>query len=131
MRPDQVKQQVDNKFSSILEEVGGFFAFSDRQFKEKAKEGVKYCNAQAGLILPKENVDLFLERLDEIDKLRKSLYAQVDRKRLIEYELANYESYYTGDIHQALEALRSSLEDVTEEEVYKIYRENLKDNNGD
>lgn len=125
MRPDQVKQQVDNKFSSILDEVGGFFAFSDRQFKEKAKQGVKYCNAQAGLILPKDNVNLFLKRLDEMDEFRKSLYAQVDRRVLIEYELANYESYYTGDISQAFEVLQEILDNLTRYEVAKIFRENF------
>lgn len=124
MTPDQVKQQVNDRFSSILAEVGGFFAFSNSQFKEQAKANIKYCRLSSGLILPKTNVDLFKKRLKEMELFSKCLYAKVDRSILIEYELTNHECYYTGDISDAFDVLKECLENLTVDEVYKVYKNN-------
>lgn len=41
---------TEKQFSELLDKTGSFFAFSNKQFCEKKKEGIKYVNIGAGLI---------------------------------------------------------------------------------
>ncbi|WP_456303359.1 DUF7659 family protein, partial [Vibrio lentus] len=47
-------------------EAGAFFAFSNKQFDEAKKEGVKYASLGMGLICPVDNAKQLMTRLDSI-----------------------------------------------------------------
>lgn len=126
---EQIKQDQQNELSKLFKEVRLFWAFNNEQLKKGLEEinhekGEKITHIGSGGYLPKTNVDTFLNGMDKINKEYKAaIKAHKLRPKLIAYELANYESYYTGDITAAMEALG---EGYTREEVLKVYRENLK-----
>lgn len=97
----------EKKQSELFEKTGSFFAFGDKQFNEAKKEGVKYVSLGAGLICPKENVDLLLNGLKAINKkaIAKDL-KENGKEAIIIRELYNHECFYVGDILNAIEALK-------------------------
>lgn len=120
-----IKKERENKFSELLKNCRCFFAFSNEQFQENKtplKEGEKYVSMGAGGYMPKTEVENYLQGTKNI---KKWYSAEVKankgaRRANIVYELANYESYYTGDISNALEALGK---EYTRAEVLKVYNE--------
>ena len=92
--------------SEAFAELGVFFAFSDKQFDEQKVEGVRYASVGSGMIVPRDNVEVLVERLKSIataaiaqDISENGIDAIIDR------ELGNYECYYTGDYSDAVDAL--------------------------
>lgn len=59
--------------SEVLEKHGAFWAFSDKQFNEQKKDGVRYVSCGAGLIAPKDNIDNFTKELDKAIKETKRI----------------------------------------------------------
>ena len=51
---------IEEAQTKAFEKAGAFFAFSDKQFEEQKKEGVRYSYMGAGLICPKENQKQYL-----------------------------------------------------------------------
>jgi len=122
----ELNQIQEQKHTDLFNKCGLFFAFSNEQFTENKtplKEGEKYVSIGAGGYLPKGNVKMFKDGMKDIKKWYKDEIkagkAEL-RKAKIVYELSNYESYYTGDITDALQALGN---DYTEAEVMAIYNE--------
>ena len=120
-----IKTEREAKQTQLFKECGLFWAFSNEQFdknKTPLKEGEKYVSIGAGGYLPKGNVDTFLNGMANINKWYKAeVKANKGARRAnIVYELANYESYYTGDITNALEALGAGY---IRKEVLKVYLE--------
>lgn len=122
----QLNKMQEQKHTDLFNKCGLFFAFSNDQFTENKtplKEGEKYTSIGAGGYLPKGNLQMFSDGMNEIAKWYKAEIkagkAEL-RKAKIMYELNNYESYYTGDITDALQALGS---DYTEAEVIIIYNQ--------
>lgn len=122
----QIKKEQEDKMSELLKQCGVFFAFSNSQFQENKtplEEGEKYVSIGSGGYAPKSKVLDFHNGLDDINNWYKSeIKANKARKALIEYELANHEAYYTGDISDTLSSLGS---DYTYTEVRDVYRRNL------
>lgn len=126
----QIKQDEQNALTQLFKEVRLFWAFNNEQLKEGLKdinhqEGEKITSIGSGGYLPKSNVDAFLNGMEKIKKEYKAaIKAHKLRPKLIAYELANHEAYYTGDIQPTLDSLGS---DYTAEEVYTVYRATLKE----
>lgn len=119
---------INEKTTELLNSTGGFFAFSDKQFLEQKKEGVKYSSLGMGLLCPSENCERFTKEYGEIIKngIEQDL-TENGREGVIKRELANHEAYYTGDITDTAEALRDY--GITKEEILKVYRvERIKNN---
>lgn len=111
------------KFSALMDQTGAFFAFSNEQFAAAKKDGVKYVNGGAGLIIPAENVDFYKKKLAEIsEEANTEFLAANDRADIIRYELANYESYYVYDITEAAAAL-ADYGITDRDEILKIFHE--------
>lgn len=119
-------QQIQAEQSKLFEELGVFFAFSGKQFAEQRVEGVEYTSVLgAGDCVPKEKAPEFIRRLTEIQETgRQRLIEEKGIDWIIEYELNNHESWYTGCIDDALEALEGFK--VTREQVQKIYEDKAK-----
>ena len=109
--------------TQAFDKAGAFFAFSNEQFAEKQKEGVKYVSMGAGLIAPKEHAEQLAKDIEIITKKGIELDLQENGKEsIIKRELANYECYYTGGIDDCVDAL--SDYDITREEIYKVFVQN-------
>jgi len=112
---------MNDKQSALFNQYGVFFAFSREQFLEAQKEGIKYVNVGAGMIVPKEHVKVVHETLEQIyqDGIKQDI-AENGIYAIIKRELGNYECYYTGDISDAVEALEDY--GITLEQVSLVFR---------
>ncbi len=113
---------TDEATSTALNTHGGFFAFSNKQFNEKKKDGVKYVSLYGGLIAPKENVKQLLKDIDKAhaDGIKQDI-AENGIKAIIMRELANHEAQLTQDIEPTVFAL--SEYPITEADIQSHWKE--------
>ena len=106
MRLIEKKFDFETRRSEAFKKFGAFFAFSQKQFDEGKKEGVKYSRTSYGLIIPEENVFELKKALEEVntEEIKHNL-EHVGKDALIDYELANHEAGYTYDPTDAYEAV--------------------------
>jgi len=105
-----------------FDKYGAFFAFGQKQFDEKAVEGVKYVQTGSGMIVPKENVQILMDELERIyNEAVAQDIAENGIDEIIRRELGNHECYYTGNIDDAVEALTAY--EITREQVKAIFLE--------
>lgn len=117
-----INEYTDDKVSKLLEENGAFFAFSDKQFEESKKEGVKYYSLGSGMLCPKDNVNKVVTGLARIyEEGRQQRLKDYSKEEIIHYELSNYEAYFTGDITDAFDVLE--LYGFTKKEVLKVFND--------
>jgi len=109
-----------------------FFCFWDEQFEKAKKENwindkEKLVNLGAWLVSLKSNYKEMLKAFSLHNETEKERRIKEDGiENIIKYELANYESYYTWDITDAMEALKEYW--VSESEVKKVFKEQLQYN---
>jgi len=116
-------EQKDFDFSKYK----AFFAFGREQLEEwMEKNNIKSRNdlisLSMWLVALKSNYKEMLEDMSEHykqERLRR--IKEVGKEWIIKYELANYESYYTGEIDDALEVLEEYW--YTREDVLKVFNE--------
>lgn len=96
----------EERQTALFNSTGAFFAFSQSQFNEGKKEGIKYVNCQGGMICPKDNVIILIEGLDQIYKeaIQQDI-KENGKEAIIKRELYNYECFYTYDTKSAVDAL--------------------------
>jgi|14_taG_2_1085336.scaffolds.fasta_scaffold48076_1 hypothetical protein len=114
-------EKVDG-ITLAMEKHGAFWAFSNKQLDEQKKEGVEYVGLNGGLVAPKESVVQLMKDIAKVGRER----AQNDldantKKEIIHRELANYETFITGDITDTVNALASH--GITREDVQAEYPE--------
>lgn len=97
---------TDKAMTELLDFVGGFWAFGQSQFDERAVPGALYVSKGGGLYVPGVNAVVFDERFTnlvksavEIDKRENTL------DEIILRELSNHEAWYTRDIRDTVTAL--------------------------
>lgn len=106
--------------SSLFDELGAFFAFSNKQFEEAKKKGVEYVSLGMGMIVPKNNAKNLVERLGQIHKEGiKQDIADNGKEAIIRRELFNHECFYTNDICDCVE----KLEDYgySYDDIYQVF----------
>lgn len=101
----QLNKHFDSEFTKLLEKYNGFYAFSNKQFDEAKKEGLKYISLDGGLLLGRsidselkgtEWADKFYEELEAVTKESARLdLEEYGLQRIIKYELDNHEADYT------------------------------------
>lgn len=109
--------------TKLFDQTGTFFAFSKKQFDEKAKPGVTYCDAGGGMICPKGQAKTLFEGLDRI--YRDGIKQDVEEngiEAIVIREIFNHECYYTGSPSVVIEKLEDYP--VTGEEIRRIFSEN-------
>jgi len=118
-----LQDYMNEKQTKLFEETGTFFAFGNKQYKERAKKGIKYVNMGNGMITEKPNVEKLINGLHEIyqDAIQEDI-KENGKDAIILRELENHECFYTGNIDDALH----KLEDYPFSpcEIRKIYEEN-------
>ena len=111
---------IEAKQSALFTEYGVFFAFGDKQLKEKAKPNTEYVALGMGMVMPKQkNKEVYVEffkKLNDIsDESIKLDIKENGKKKIIWRELANHEASYTGSANQTIDALEGY--GFTEEEI--------------
>ncbi len=116
--------------SKIFKKYGVFFAFSTEQLNEGLKinldngitlEGEKTTKFQLGMFAPTKHREAVVKEMDaNFDKAVKQDIKENGKDKIIVRELYNYESFYTGDIDDALSKV--SVYGYTLEDVQQAYR---------
>jgi hypothetical protein len=113
---DYTEQATTDLFSK----AGAFFAFSDDQFDESKKDGVKYASLGGGLICPVESVGLLRDGLGSIREAGIAAdLADNTKEQIIQRELANQECQLSMDYSVVVEMLKDY--GITEAEVKAGY----------
>lgn len=107
-----------------LGKYGAFFAFSDDQFKkwiwDNDPKDYATISSLAWLVVRKDTVEQMMKDWANHDTAEKERRLQEEwLEKIIQYELANYECYYTGSIEEAMPTLRFYW--ATEDQVYKVF----------
>jgi len=118
---------MEQQQTAAFERYGAFFAFSDKQLKEKRVKGIKYVSLFSGLIAPKDNAKRLLEELEAItDNYIKRDIKENGKTAIIERELANHEAGYTYSIDDTVTALEGY--GITTAEVQAVFNRWIKGN---
>lgn len=107
--------------TNLFNEVGAFFAYSDKQFNEAKKDGLKYVSLGYGLICPVGKEDYIMEQLESIQK--KGIEQDIKEngiEAIILRELANHEANITYSIDDTKEALDGY--DIKEELILDVFK---------
>lgn len=126
MSYEQIKIEAGNKSTKLFDKYHAFFAFNESQLQEamikhNIKDKSELVSMQAGLIAPRVNAKLINDGLVKIHNEQvKAIREQVEHRKVILYELNNYECFYQGDIEDAMPTL-SSL-GFTREQVVQVFK---------
>jgi|GEM_PF-739539 len=123
---------IRDEQSKLFESTGAFFCFSDAQYKEKAIEGVSYCNIGIGLICPTDKVKELMQELNKIGgKGMVQDVADNTAVGVIRREYFNYESQLTMDTTNAMASLyrymRLFPEIFTKDLIVQTFRQCFRD----
>ncbi len=97
---------INEELTKVYEEFGCFYAFSNKQFLEQRKEGVKYAQFGSGLIGPADKGQEILTAIE--NAITKGAQARLEAHgatAIIEYEYFNHETQITGDLSDMKAAL--------------------------
>lgn len=109
---------TEPKVTKLIEEVGAFFAFSQKQYSEQAKPNTKYVSVM-GTIVPEDKARYFYEAMEAIHEA--SIQEDIEEngiKAIIHRELADHECQLSGDssiVEDALEPYGITAEQVAAE----------------
>ena len=123
-----IRKEAQDKHTTLFNECGVFWAFSNEQFAEGLKkttlaEGEKLASIGAGGYLPKSKVEQLKAGMKNITLWEKTEIKKMKdgkRKHII-YELNNHECFYTGSIEGAEMVLPYPRKDIL-----KVYHEERK-----
>ena len=125
-----ISDYINEPTKILLEQTGSFFAFTDSQFKEKAKDGVEYISLFAGLICPVDKAQEVREGLDKIyDEAVKQDVAENGKEAIIRRELSNHECLYTYDISDVVDKLKNY--NYTEGDVQQVFNKMIQEVDND
>jgi hypothetical protein len=114
---------IEQAQTDLFNEAGAFFAFGQKQFDEKVKPGVKYCDLGGNLICPVDKARGLVEGLNAAYKAGiEQDMVENSRKDIILRELANHECWYVGDISEAVDKLKDY--GISRDEILTAYKEN-------
>lgn len=116
-----LQSYIEAAQTKLFNDTGAFFAFSNKQFDEGKKEGVKYASLGAGLICPADKAQILVDGLESIHKsgIAQDI-AENGIDKIIARELANYEAFYTYEIDDTVDALEDY--GITREQVQAVFK---------
>ncbi|TFH89445.1 DUF7659 family protein [Vibrio ouci] len=111
--------------TDLFDELGAFFAFTDKQFNEAKKEGVNYVLLGMGLIVPSQHAKDFVERLAVIQEqgIAQDI-AENGKEAIIRRELFNHECFYINDICDCVGALKEY--GYSYDDIYQVFNHILR-----
>ena len=113
---------MQDKQTATFNKFGAFFAFSDTQFNEQKKEGVKYVSMGAGILAPINEAKNLRHELNTVyQQAIKQDIQENGIKAIIHRELANHECQISMDHSDALISLDGY--GITEKQVLAEWSE--------
>jgi hypothetical protein len=114
---------MEAKQTQLFKETGTFFAFSDRQYEEQVDKSKTYVYMGAGMYTLKKFAIDQIEKHYQIykDSIKEDI-KENGKDGIILREILNYESYYTNDLTETIEALKDYP--FTEDDISHIYQKN-------
>ena len=114
--------------TKLFDDMGAFFAFSNKQLDEQKEEGVVYVSMGCGLICPKDSAAELARGLRDIAVagIAQDL-AENGKKGVIHRELANHEYCITWDISDTVSKLSDygiTAEDIQAETAEYMRKHN-------
>jgi len=115
---------IEEKINVLFVKYNGFFAFSESQIEEAKKQDIKYIYRGGGLYHEAGRHKEFDEEYKFIIKqaIEQDL-RENGKEAIIKRELKNYESFYTCDISDTIEALKDY--GISKEEIQAVFRVEL------
>jgi len=115
-----LSEYLEDGQTAAFKKAGAFFAFSEKQFGEQKKLGVKYMSLGSGMICPEATATVMLEELDTVVKngLAQDV-ADNGIDAIIVRELANHEAYYTYDLDSTIDALKDY--NISDEDIWAVF----------
>jgi len=122
-----VQKKYQDSINRVMNECGVFFAFNNNQLQEgmlshTLKEGDTYTRINGGCFIPTSNLARYTH---DMQVCKDNFVHMIDHYNLhdayIEYQLSNYESYYTYDIEDAKEALIGTYSD---KQIWDVFNKN-------
>lgn len=115
-------EYIADSQTKCFERNNVFFAFSDKQFDDGKKDGVKYVSLGSGMLCDISKVKSFKAEHAQIveDGIQQDI-AENGADNIIARELSNHEAYYTGDITDTSIALQGYP--ITSVDIMRVYRE--------
>lgn len=129
---NKAKKEYDEKYNKEFNKTGVFWAFNNEQFEEnkthKNAPDNEYLSIGLGGYIHKSNK----EKLDNFykviaPKLKKEFSNSIDIYDLIDYELVNYECYYTYDYSDVIGLIKYYF-DMDSNEAFEIVKKRFYDN---
>ena len=110
--------------SKLFKEYGVFFAFSNKQYEEKAERDVAYVHLFSGMICPKEHAKILLKKLHECHMAAiKTDIEENGKEAIIKRELYNHEAFYVYSIEDTVDCLKNY--EITTDEIQEVFAEEL------
>ncbi len=114
---------INDAMTAVYDKYGVFFAFSTKQYNDKAVKGVEYVNMGAGMMAPKEHAKAVNDELHAaIDTFHAWKLETIGKDKIILYELNNHEAFYTCEIEDTVDALLGY--GFTFTDVQKVFNDN-------
>jgi len=121
---------IEKAQTECFSKHGVFFAFSTKQYNEKAKKGILYKNIPMGMFCPAENIRQFMEEMKNIeakgvrdDLIENGILGVINR------EFGNYEVQFDDDLSRVYDALKNyPIDKKTIKSEYPKYYQKCIDN---
>ncbi len=114
---------INDAMTAVYDKYGVFFAFSDKQYNDKAVDGVEYVSGGAGMVVPKEHATAVNTELNAaIDTHQAWKLETMGMNKIILDELHNHEAFYTYEIDDTVDALDGY--GFTAADVQKVFNDN-------
>ena len=106
MKVKYLSHYIEKKQQDLFAELGAFHAFSEKQFNEQKKNGVKYVSMGNGGICPEINAKKYIKGVIRLtEEAIQDDIAENGKKAIIHRELGNHEYVITYDITDTVNAL--------------------------
>jgi len=121
----ELKKDHQNKLTILIDKIGIFWAFSDKQMTEgldKLKLTTKdIISLGSGMLCPRANYEEYKAEVKALNDEFVASMKTLPPEQVIEYELSNHECYYSGDPSEIYDL----FEDIgyTKEQILKVYND--------
>lgn len=123
----QAKEDYKVKIGKLFEDLGIFWAFGNSQLEEGLNKlnltTDQIISIGGGGFMPKANVQAYKEGNARLSTEYVDAIKKCDPTQVIEYELGNFESYYSGSISEVVNLFADfNDERFNRENILKVYQ---------
>lgn len=118
----QIKTKWNTDMMELFESLGIFFAFSNEQYDKNKKKGIDYVTDGQGLVIPKQNVRIYYDRLHAIiEEMKIELHKNVSMDEYIYYELESYRCFDSGNFREIFQLIETFYPQCTLKDIKRVF----------